>query len=704
VAHSFATSILWAGKIELEEESGACLVDFTPFVVRDAHDSAARMKSAGQGSFSLDSDRSTFDLRATLVFPDNIELEAILTFQASDPGRLVRTVAPTADSVTLTQHHSLIRLPDDDYTPRRFDPRVASFPVSFADYAAPIDGNLTTQWIARHRLKKADPSAARSTVEEPIVYYVDPGAPEPIRSALVEGASWWADAFDAAGFENAFRVEVLPEDAHPLDVRYNVIQWVHRSMRGWSYGSSVTDPRTGEIIKGHVSLGSLRVRQDRMIFEGLAGVQNTGSGNPSDPVQLSLARLRQLSAHEVGHTLGFAHNFAASTYDRASVMDYPAPLVRPTDDGLDLSEAYDVGIGEWDIHCVKYAYSQFPPGADERAELESIIRDAQDHGYLFISDRDARPLGGAHPKAHLWDNGEDAVAALREALQVRRIALDQFGTRNLADGEPLAKLHEVFVPVYLHHRYQLEAAAKSVGGLDYAYSLNTDDAAVPTPLPREIQSNALDAVLACIAPKELDLPDSTVNLMTPESFGFPSGERMSSHMDPAFDPIAAASSAADLALQALLEPARCARLVEIHRRDDSQLSLDEMLDRIISAVFSVPPDEPSRHAFIRRETERLLVTRLIDLAENPRTSPEVRTTVEARLQPLAQAGVPDLQRRQGKDIVQINELGRRITRFIERPHEPATPEPSAPDPPPGSPIGQWPADFLGACSFSDGPF
>src|SRR5262245_15662353 len=447
VRESFATSILWGGEVAAEAADGRLLVDFTSFIVRDAHGAIPAIRGAGQGGFSLDRDRSALDPDNCPAFPDNLEFEALLTLSGEEPGREVRETAPTPQAITLVQHQSLVRLPDDHYQPRAWDPRSGSFDVLFADYAQPVASDLEVRWLVRHRLEKVDPTAARSPVRKPIVYYVDPGAPEPIRSALIEGASWWARAFDAAGFIDAFQVRLLPPGADPLDVRYNVIQWVHRATRGWSYGGGITDPRTGEMIKGQVTLGSLRIRQDRMIFEGLAGTERTGSGAPDDPVQLSLARIRQLAAHEVGHTLGFAHNFAASTYaGRGSVMDYPAPLIGIRGDHtLDFTKAYATGIGVWDIQQVRYAYTEFATPAEERNGLASILRENREKGYRFLSDADTRPAGAAHPLAAMWDNGDDPVAELAHELEVRRIALAHFGVRNLTPGSALGTLNEVLV-------------------------------------------------------------------------------------------------------------------------------------------------------------------------------------------------------------------------------------------------------------------
>ncbi len=680
VGESFATSVLWGGPIEAAED-GRLLVDLTDFLVRDAHGSAQRIQRAGQGSFHLDKDRSALDLDATLVFADNAEFEAVLTFGGDEPGGLVRETTPSADSVTLVQHHSFIRLPREGYAPRRFDPRVSSFPVTFADYASPLDGDLMTRWIARHRLEKVEPGAAPSRVVEPIVYYVDPGAPEPIRSALIEGAGWWAEAFEAAGFIDAFRVEVLPEGAHPLDVRYNMIQWVHRSTRGWSYGGAMTDLRTGEIIKGHVSLGSLRIRQDRMIFEALAGVEHTGDGTGEDPIEIALARIRQLAAHEVGHTLGFSHNFAASTYGgRASVMDYPAPLIRVGEDGeLDFSDAYGVGIGVWDVHALRYAYSEFGDEVSEFEGLGAIVREGLAAGFEFISDSDARNPGGAHPRAHLWDNGRDATEGLLLALRVRKIALDRFGEKNIREGEAMSSLRARIVPAYLHHRYQLEAACKLVGGLDFAFSVRGDGQARAAALSEDRQRAALRAVLVCIEPATLDIPDSALAVLEPRAYGIESGEVFAGDTGPAFDTLGAAGSAADIALSLLLHPTRAARLVEQHANDAAQLGWVEVLDGLVERVFTAAGE--GRRGAIARRVQDLLVVRLIRLAGNGRAPPEVRSETEAALSRLRER----LGAASGE--AHAARLIREIDRFSARDLENVGAGEGADEPPAGSPIG-----------------
>ncbi len=704
VRQSFAPSVIWGADLVALDGDGRSLIDLTPFLVRDAHGVVATLKETKQGVFALDSKRSAVDFSACLAFPDNVELEAFLTYASEAPGELVEDTVPTKETFTLVQHHSFVRLPPPGYRTRDFDPRMPSYGVKFQDYAVGLEEPIEKAFINRHRLEKVNPGVERSAVREPIVYYVDPGAPEPVRSALLDGARWWAEAFEAAGFEDAYRVELLPAGAHPLDVRYNVIQWVHRSTRGWSYGHALSDPRTGEILKGHVSLGSLRVRQDILLFEGMAGVEKTGSGAADDPVQLALARIRQLAAHEVGHTLGFTHNFAASTYaDRASVMDYPAPLVQvnAATGELDFSRAYGVGIGAWDAHSVRFAYSELAPGTTEKAALEAIVQEGLARGLLFLADDDARPAGAADPRANLWDNGAEPVAALEETLAVRLLALNRFGAGNLAPGRPLAHLQEVLAPLYFHHRYQLEAAAKVIGGLEYSYSLRGDGQTPSRPVSGERQRKALEVILGILAPEELDVPDQVLELLLPRPFDSESNREMfASGTAPAFDPLGAAATAASSLAGHLLVPERLARVRDHSRRDPTMLSLEELLGGLVARSFPLEPRMEGRLAEVRRTTARAVAEAILLRAADPKLDPELGAWLEWSLRQILlrlESPVAELTLTEG---VHRRALTARLERFLDREYRAGAMPWKPAEPPPGSPIGMdhYPVDPRLGCS------
>ncbi|MBS3818758.1 zinc-dependent metalloprotease, partial [bacterium] len=618
VEESFAKSTLWGFQVKAEED-GRFLVDLTDFLMRDAHGATERLQRTEQGNYRLDDSRSAVYMENSRSFPQNSEFEAMLTFTADHPGRKVRWVAPNASSVTLHQHHSFIQLPDEGYEPRVWDPRSMFGSKDYLDFAAPVDKPLRKRFIRRHRLQKNNPEAEVSEPVEPIVYYVDRGAPKPIRSALMEGASWWNQAFEAIGYKNAFQVKLLPEGADPMDVRYNVINWVHRSTRGWSYGGSITDPRTGEIIKGHVVLGSQRVRQDFLIASGLVTEYTGKEKDTKEAVEMALARIRQLSCHEVGHTLGVGHNYASSVNNRASVMDYPHPRVKIHPDGsLDLSEAYDTGIGEWDTVCVEYGYQDFPENVDEEKKLKAILDRAFQGGLYYLTNQDASPLGGVHPLCNDWDNGVDPVEELVHKMKVRSIALDNFSKKKVHQGMALSTMEEVLVPIYLFHRYQIEAAASVLGGLYYNHTVRGGVQEDPHMVPAREQRRALKELLKTLSPKALALPEKILNILPPKAPGYRQNrELFPGHTGIAFDPLGPAEVAVRMTVGSLLFHERAARMIQYHARNNKLPGFSEVVDALIEATWK-SPHQKGLHGEIQRVVDQVVLTHLMGLAGQER--------------------------------------------------------------------------------------
>ena len=584
VEEAFARSVLFGFDI-VEKSTDSYKIDLTPFLLNDAHGVSQRLRFSNSGSYSLNKSMSAVDLERTKAFPDNIEFDVLLTFTGNPSGSLVRSVTPTASNLTVNQHHSFVKLPDDNYNKRKFDPRSGSNPFIVYDYSTPIDEKLEQRFIVRHRLNKKNPNDEMSEPEEPIIYYIDNGTPEPVKTALIEGGNWWNQAFESAGYKNAFRIEVLPEDADPMDVRYNLIQWIHRSTRGWSYGASIVDPRTGEIIKGQVSLGSLRVRQDYMILSGLVDNPNDIQ-NKSLIKKTSLDRIRQLSAHEIGHTLGFAHNYISSANDRSSVMDYPHPKIDLVDGKISIADAYAENIGDWDKVSVEYAYSDFPKTKNENNELDKIINEAQKNGLYFLSDSDSRPVGSANPFSHLWDNGELPYKELNKLLKVRDLALKNIDLDNLIDGEPYDRIEDILVPIYMLHRYQIEAAAKAIGGVDYLYFVKNNNNDKVKFVDSKLQRKSLESLLSVLKPKNLVLPNNLFDILSPRSFRNPrTRENFVSNTGVTFDYINTSSSLINHTLTFLLNPERINRINQQNIFGDDILTLENYLAEISKSIF-----------------------------------------------------------------------------------------------------------------------
>ncbi len=637
VRHAFAGSTLWLGDVVATRPDGGFTVDLSNFIARDDMDVAGAIKRGGGGDYKFIPDLSAADPNFVKAFPSNVEFEARLTFRADEPRDEVANITGNNQTLTVTMRHSLIALPGPGFTPRR-DLFGYSISQQQVDYSAPLGASMVHDLASHFRLEKVDPAAARSPVKRPIIFYVDRAAPEPVRTTLIEGINWWRAAFDAAGLIDAFRAELLPAGVDPLDVRYNVVNWVNRATRGWSYGSPISDPRTGEIIKGSVLLGSLRVRQDLIIYQALVGARLTGTGDPDDPVTAALARLRQLGAHEVGHALGFAHNFAASTQGRYSVMDYPAPRVTVSGDKLGLRDAYGVGVGPWDRFLVRWLY-----GASTDAEAAPVVADARQTGLRFVADDDARSLATAHPLGAIWDDGPSPVAELARVMEVRRVALARFGVDAIPADESLSQLRRAFVPVWLIHRYQVEAVAKSLGGIDYDYGLAQEQRPALA-VPGATQQAALTALLATLAPDVLTVP---ARLQPWLSSGFggnadrqTSIEVIASAAGPVFDPLRATETAAAQTLAVLLAPERLNRLEAQHGADPAVPAPAEITDRLLAATVGAATHDGSTPGGTTKGgvARRIATTAVLALAQvqrNPRLSPSIALEGAARLDRLA---------------------------------------------------------------------
>ncbi len=698
VRQSFPESVLWGFAVAAESED-AVLVDATDFFLHDGHRVSDTLTNLKQGAYHVDASRSTIALDDTKAFPKNTEVEAELTFTTDGPpkGAFVADVTPDPHAITLRERTSFNELPPDGFVPRRFNPRAGYFAEGYRDYTAPLGEPLDQLFIVRHRLVKKDPKCTEGCeAVAPIQYYVDRGAPEPVRTALVEGARWWDQAFQAAGWaKGTFRVDLLPEGADAMDVRYNIIQWVHRYTRGWSYGEAVADPRTGEIIKGNVTLGSLRARQDYMIAEALLSPYKNsaadGKAAENPMLQMVLARIRQLSAHETGHTLGLAHNFAASTVAQGdSVMDYPHPYFTVDGNGrVDASHAYAVNIGDWDKVAINYGYRDFGPhtSADaEKAALDKILSDADKTGQVFITDEDARPFGSAHPRAHLWDNGADPAAELDRVLTVRTAALKNFGEGAVKPGTPMAELEKTLVPLFLFHRYQTEAAIKEIGGLDYRYNQRGDGLAGPEIFDPAQQRKALTSVLKTLGPETLTLPESILKLLPPVPPGYPrTRESFASHTGLTFDPVAAAESAADLTLGVLLDPARASRLIEYHMRVPSSPSLRSVLEGISTTVAERPEAGHSMSSEVERAVEFRALEAVLGLAVNAEASSQARAIALSHIRDLKRQWTSTPAPQDSAEAIHRAALLDEIERF-DRDPEKFVPAKTV-EAPPGMPIG-----------------
>lgn len=682
VKEAFAKSVLH-GFVIKEEKKGMYLVDATDFFMRDAHGVASTLARNDQGNYSLDKSKSAFNLERTKAFPKNVEFDIMLTFSGSPKGYHIRSVTPDASLVTVNQHHSFVELPDNNYKPRKFDTRSGSYGMSYLDYATPVNEAITKRFIYRHRLEKKNPEAAISEAKEPIIYYLDRGTPEPIRSALLDGGSWWNQAFEAIGYKDAFQMKLLPEGADPLDVRYNMVQWVHRSTRGWSYGGSISDPRTGEIIKGHVSLGSLRIRQDFLIAQALQAPYKNNTTDDDFALQMALARIRQLSAHEIGHTLGFAHNFAASTVNRSSVMDYPHPKFNLKNNKIDFSDAYDTKIGAWDKVIVAYSYQEFKDAENEDEQLNKILTDAFASGLKYLSDADARSEGSASISAHLWDNGDNIYDELINILKIRKTAIDNFSADNIKSNEPYAVLEDVFVPLYFLHRFQTEAAVKIIGGLDYNYAVKGGNQTIVKRVSGDLERKALDAVLQTLAVDEIAIPIKKLALFPPRALGYNrSRESFKSELGVEFDAFSAVETASEMTLNLLLNSQRASRLIAHKSLDKTQLGLEELIDELINKTIK-KSHKDSYHQELQNIINNQVLVQLCNLAANTNQYHQVNAIVFFKLDEIK--SILESKKSEGTQKIYDMAMLKKIDEFIKNPT--SYKKQNAPQIPDGSPIG-----------------
>ncbi|MFN2445212.1 MAG: zinc-dependent metalloprotease [Vicinamibacterales bacterium] len=701
VRDSFASSVLAALAVEADE-GGRLLVDATPLFLRDAADVEGRLRRVNQGTFRFDAARSGFYPARMKAFPENTEIETIVTFAGDNPGLLVDNVTPDGRAFTLRIHHSFLKAPEG-YTPRIADPRIGVSAVAFRDYAKPFNEGTEVQWATRWRLEKQNPGAAMSEPKKPIVFYLDPAIPEPVRTAMREGTLWWNKAFEAAGFRNAVQVKDPAPDMDPMDIRYAWVLWINRDERGFSSGGTYRDPRTGEILGSKTRMDSHRIRTIGNYWESytptdageacglflpapdhvIALAQQRDAGMPEGERDIALLRQSLLTAHELGHALGFGHNFASSLNDRASVMEYPTPRVKVVGNRLDLSESFQRATGEYDALMARYAYTELP-AAREREGLEAVIRDMRAKGMHYLPPTD--------PRWSWYDDRATPTEYLRETIAARKIMLDQYGPGVLTGGEPLGSLRDMRLwMTYLHHRWAIEAGIRYVGGMYHHIAVKGEALPATEIVPAALQRDVLALLMDIVEPANMTLSEALLAQLTPH----PGNNLEDLSEDYVFDHLRAARILSALVLEPLLEPERAARLVALADRQPGALTLPDVVQAMLTRTWLAPRDADGKHRSLRRVTQRVALDSMMILGAHANATPEARAYVLDQLARLATS----LGSRSDEDPLSeahIRQAERDIAAYLENPKERA-PKATAPawgarprsryPLPPGPPLG-----------------
>ncbi|MCH7422676.1 MULTISPECIES: zinc-dependent metalloprotease [Shewanella] len=680
VDEAFADSVLWQGKLL---EGKPDMVAISELVLNDLHGVSHVLQQTGQGNYRLDLTRSAILPTGVKSFEKNSDVDVQLTFKGDVAGEQVAKVTPDGTFMSVRMRYSFAELPDEGYQVRAYHPMSGYLSDEYRDYATDFSEPLVQRFILRHRLQKVNLGPAPSEVVKPITYYLDPGVPEPIRSALLDGARWWETAFTQAGFINGFKVELLPPDADPQDIRYNMIQWVHRATRGWSYGAALTDPRTGEIIKGQVTLGSLRVRQDYLIAKGLTAGWRDRSAAEQAANDLALARIRQLAAHEVGHTLGLDHNFAASTNQDASVMDYPHPKIMLKGNDIDISAPYSVGVGPWDNFAIAYGYSDEGDVTAQLALQNQLLAEVARKGLRYIGEADSRQKDASQAYASLWDSGDDPIAQLLELNRIRAKAIEGFSRAALLPGEPLGELVDAFVPIYLLNRYQIEAVAKFIGGTDYHY-LSIGEGGRWSYIAPPLQLSGLDALLSTLDAASLTVPQTLLDTLVPKAGNYqPTRESFESGLGVASDPLGMAEVSARHTVSLLLMPKRLNRVSQAAMADNEQLSVETLLNKLFAATL-YQEDKLGLVEGVWMRVNAVVIDEFLSTYHDPQTAPEVKAALFERAQFVIKQLKAKANRANAKVAAHYNGLEQGLSAGLLDANKKLIPKPLTL--PPGSPI------------------